>query len=156
EAQGILGRVYKDLWRLEWKDQPTLQERQSQAVATSTNIVSAIESYDQAARRKFDAYNGINVVSFVKLLEHLKTATGEEPAASGVDDVETLASVVRYAAQNTLDSMGLAKGEAGIWAAATLGELELVLGNTAKAKSNYQAASTAPAATYFNVTSMLD
>ena len=29
EAHGILGRVYKDLWRLEWKDLPTLAERQS-------------------------------------------------------------------------------------------------------------------------------
>ena len=75
EAHGILGRVYKDLWRLEWKDLPSLQERQSQAIATSNYIASAVRSYDQAARRKFDYYNGINVVSFVRLLDHLKKAT---------------------------------------------------------------------------------
>ena len=35
EAQGILGRVYKDLWRLEWKDAEALADRQAQAVASS-------------------------------------------------------------------------------------------------------------------------
>ena len=133
EAHGILGRVYKDLWRLEWKDLETLKERQSQAVATSNYIASAVTSYDQAARRKFDYYTGINVVSFVKLLAHLKAATGDEPADCKVDDVDTLASVVRFAAKNTLDSAGLAPGQDGIWAAATLGELELVMGNADKA-----------------------
>src|SRR5262249_52509145 len=35
EAQGILGRVYKDLWRLEWKHLENPADRQQQAVATS-------------------------------------------------------------------------------------------------------------------------
>jgi tetratricopeptide (TPR) repeat protein len=156
EAQGVLGRVYKDLWRLEWKDLPTLQERQSQAVATSTYIASAVRSYDQAARRQFDYYNSINVVSSIKLLEHLKAATGDEPVDCNIDDVDTLAAVVRYAAQNALDSAGLDAGQDAVWAAATLGELELVMGNASKARTQYRAAAYAPEATYFNVNSMLD
>jgi hypothetical protein len=156
EAHGILGRVYKDLWRLEWKDLESLQERRSQAVATSSYIASAVRSYDQAARRKFDYYNGINVVSFVKLLEHLKKETGEEPANCKVDDIDTLAAVVRFAAQNTLDSAGLETGQDGVWAAATLGELEMVEGNAEKARMHYRAAANAPETTYFNVSSMLD
>jgi hypothetical protein len=79
EAHGILGRVYKDLWRLEWKDVEPLKERQVQAVASSAYIAGAVRSYDQAARRKFDYYTGINVVSFVKLLDFLRRETGEEP-----------------------------------------------------------------------------
>jgi hypothetical protein len=156
EAQGILGRVYKDLWRLEWKDLESLQDRQSQAVATSNYIASAVRSYDQAARRKFDYYNGVNVVSFVKLLEHLKKVTDDEPVDCKIYDIDTLAAVVRFAAQNTLDSAGLETGQDGVWAAATLGELELVMGNTNNARTHYRGAANAPETTYFNVNSMLD
>jgi hypothetical protein len=156
EAQGILGRVYKDLWRLEWKDLESVQDRHSQAVDTSNYIASAVRSYDQAARRKFDYYNGVNVVSFVKLLEHLKKVTGDEPVDCKIDDVDTLAAVVRFAAQNTLDSAGLETGQDGVWAAATLGELELVMGNANKARTHYRSAANAPETTYFNVSSMLD
>jgi len=156
EAQGILGRVYKDLWRLEWKDAEALADRQTQAVASSNFIASAVRSYDQAARQKFDYYNGINVVSFVKLLEHLKTATGDQPVDCKVNDVADLISVVRFAAQNALNCAGLDTGQDGVWAAATLGELELVAGDAEKARTFYRDAANAPATTYFSVKSMLD
>jgi tetratricopeptide (TPR) repeat protein len=156
EAHGILGRVYKDLWRLEWKDLESLKDRQVQAVATANFIASAVRSYDQAARRRFDYYTGINVVSFVKLLAFLKEATGEEPVDCRVDDVDALVGVVRFAARNTLESVGLAQGQDGVWAAATLGELELVTGNAEKARTYYRDAANAPATTYFSVNSMLD
>ena len=156
EAHGILGRVYKDLWRLEWKDLPELADRQLQAVATSNFIASAVRSYDQAARKKFDYYTGINVVSFVKLLEHLKEATGDQPVDCKVNDVDDLIAVVRFAAQNTLASAGLDAGQDGVWAAATLGELELVVGNAERARTLYRDAANAPATSYFAVNSMLD
>jgi tetratricopeptide (TPR) repeat protein len=156
EAQGILGRVYKDLWRLEWKDLETLEERQREAVKTSNYIASAVRSYDHAARQKFDYYNGINVVSFVKLLEHLKEATGDQPVDCKVNDISDLISVVRFAADNALDCAGLDTGQDGVWAAATLGELELVVGDSEKARRLYRDAANAPATSYFNVNSMLD
>jgi tetratricopeptide (TPR) repeat protein len=155
EAQGILGRVYKDLWRLEWKDLESLEDRQMQAVATSGYIAKAVHSYDQAAREKFDYYNGINVVSFVKLLEHLKAATGDQPVDCKIKDVEDMIGVVRFAAQNALDRVGLDAGD-GVWAAATLGELELVAGDAEKARMLYRDAANAPATSYFGVNSMLD
>lgn len=156
EAQGILGRVYKDLWRLEWKDIESLEERQRQAVATSNYIASAVRSYDQAARKKFDYYNGINVVSFVKLLGYLKEATGDQPVDCKVNDIDELISVVRFAAQNTLNYAGVDTGQDGVWAAATLGELELVVGDSQKARTLYRSAANAPDTTYFNINSMLD
>jgi tetratricopeptide (TPR) repeat protein len=156
EAHGILGSVYKDLWRHEWKDLETLEERQLQAVATSNYIASAVRSYDQAARKKFDYYNGINVVSFVKLLEHLKEATNDQPVDCKVKDVADLVSVVRFAAKNELDCAGLDVGQEGVWAAATLGELELVAGDAEKARMFYRDAANAPSATYFSVSSMLN
>ena len=156
EAHGILGRIYKNLWRLEWKDLESLPERQSRAVATSKFLADAVHSYDQSVRRKFDFYNGINVLSSVKLLDHLKNATGDEPADCKVDDLDTLAAVVRFAAQNTVEGAGLDAGQERVWAAATLGELELILGNAKKARSHYRAAANASETSYFNVCSMLD
>jgi tetratricopeptide (TPR) repeat protein len=156
EALGILGRVYKDLWRLEWKDLESLAERQAQAIATFDFIASAIRSYDQAARKHFNFYTGINVVSFVRLLEHLAQATGAPAVDFEIDDLSDLISVVRFAAQNALDAVGLAEGQDGVWAAATLGELELVSGEAGKAAAFYQRAVNAPATTYFNVNSMLE
>ena len=156
EAQGILARVYKDLWRLEWKDLETLKERQQQAVATSGYIAGAIRSYDLAARRHFDYYNGINVVSFLKLLEHLQVATGDEPVDCRISDLECLISVVRFAAQNALDCAGLDGGQDAVWAAATLGELELVAGDAEKARKLYRDAANAPGTSYFQINSMLE
>jgi MinD-like ATPase involved in chromosome partitioning or flagellar assembly len=156
EAQGILGRVYKELWQLEWKDLESLEDRQQQAVAVSNYLASSIRSYDQAARKRFDYYNGINVVAFVKLLEYLKEATGEQPVDIKVKDIDALISVVRFAMQNTLDSAGLNAGREGVWAAATLGELELVAGDAERARTLYRDAANAPDATYFNVNAMLD
>src|SRR5215813_6570901 len=156
EAQGILGRIYKDLWRLEWKDTETLEERQQQAIATSGYIASAIRSYDLATRKHFDYYNGINVVSFLKLLEHLKNTTGEEPIACEISDLEDLISVVHFAAQNVLNHAGPDGGQDAVWAAATLGELELVAGDAEKARRLYRDAANAPSTTYFQLNSMLE
>ena len=154
EAQGILGRVYKDLWRLEWKDLPTLEERQQQAVATSNYIASAIRSYNLATRKHFDYYNAINIVSFLRLLEHLKSVTGEEPADCEIGDLEDLTSVVRFAAQNALDRAS-SEGGQDIWAAATLGEL-LLAGDAKKAQRLYSQAANTPDSTYFQINSMLE
>jgi tetratricopeptide (TPR) repeat protein len=156
ESQGILGRIYKDLWRLEWNDLPTLEERQQQAVATSGHIADAIHSYNLATCQHFDYYNAINVVSFVRLLEHLKNATGEEPVDSGISDLEDLIAVVRFAAQNALNSSGTNDASDAVWAAATLGELNLVMGEPDKARKLYREAANDPAINYFQINSMME
>jgi tetratricopeptide (TPR) repeat protein len=155
EVQGVLGRVYKDLWRLEWEGLESLADRQLQAVATSGYAASAVRSYDRAVRRNFDYYSGVNVVTFVKLLEHLREATGERPVDCKVKDVDDMTSVVRFAAQNALECAGADASQDGVWAAATLGELELVAGDAERARSLYRDAAGSPATTYFNVNSML-
>jgi hypothetical protein len=155
EAQGVLGRIYKDLWRLEWKDLDKVEARQQQAVATSTQVASAIRSYDCVTRKHFDYYNGINVISLVKLLEHLKAATGDQPVDLQIKDLQDMIGVVRFAAQNTLNMVGLDKEE-GVWAAATLGELELIAGDAERAKRLYRDAANGPSTTYFQVNSMLE
>ena len=156
EAQGVLGRVYKDLWRLEWEGLATLEERQRQAVASSSYVASAVRSYDAAARKHFDYYNGVNVVSFVRLLEHLKAATGDEPADCEVRDAADLVVMTRFAAQNALDCAGPEGGQDAVWATATLGELALAEGDGERARRHYRNAANAPSTTYFNVNSMLE
>jgi hypothetical protein len=156
EARGILGRTYKDLWQLEWKGLPTLPERQLRAVETSSYIAAAVASYDSAARTRFDYYNGVNVISLLALLEHLGRATGEQPADCKVADTDDLSAVVRFAARSARARAGAGEGQEAVWAAATLGELELVTGDVQKARQQYREAATVPAATYFHVDSMLD
>ena len=80
-------------------------------------------------------------------------------SARGADWTEAFLesmAVERAAAQNTLASAGLDAGQEGVWAAATLGELERVMGSADKARTFYRDAANAPATTYFNVNSMLD
>ena len=152
---GLLGRIYKDLWRLEWKDLKTVEERQQQAVVTSSYIATAISCYNNASRKHFDYYNGINVVSFIKLLEHLKTATGEEPVDPKVNGLKDLTVVVRFAAQSALECATRESDDA-VWVSATLGELELVTGDAETARRYYRDAANAPAANYFQINSMLE
>src|SRR5262249_12659690 len=89
-----------------------------------------------------------------KLLDHLRDTTGEQPVDSKVKGIDDLISVVRFAAQNSLDCAG--EGPDAVWASATLGELELVAGDPDDARKLYRSAANAPATTYFNVNSMLD
>lgn len=155
EVQGILGRVYKDLWRTEWKDGKTVEERQQLAVAASDNLVGAVQSYEKAARKALDYYNGINVVSAVKMLEHLAEATGDQPAECEVSHFDELVSVVRYSALTAFDCAA-PDDEARVWAKATLAELELVAGDARRARTLYREAAHAPSASRFSVSSMLE
>ncbi|HWS89405.1 MAG TPA: tetratricopeptide repeat-containing protein [Pyrinomonadaceae bacterium] len=155
EAQGILGRVYKDLWKVEWQDGKTVEERQQLAVAASVNLVGAVESYEKATRAKFDYYNGINVISAVKLLEHLAEETGDQPAEFEVPHFDEFVSVIRYSALTKFDCAG-PDDEERVWVKATLAELELVAGDAKRAYALYREAAYSRAATHFSVSSMLE
>jgi tetratricopeptide (TPR) repeat protein len=151
EAQGMLGRVYKDLWRVAWKDQPTLEERQSVAMENAVIAAKAIASYDRALRHNLsNYYNGINVVTLQSLLDYLAEKTGALPADTGVSDLAELISVVSVAARQALKNPNELA-----WAAPTLGELELIRGNAPEALRRYQQAANAPGAPYFEIDSML-
>jgi tetratricopeptide (TPR) repeat protein len=153
EAQGILGRTYKDLWKLEWQSGETLEERQKQAIQSSSYAVEAIQSYFKATRAHFDYYNGINVVSLMKLLQHLEQVTKTKAADTKINDLDGLISIVRFAGRDAVDCAK--NDEAAIWATATLAELELAAGDAARAMEAYTHASHRPGTTAFQVDSML-
>ncbi len=151
EAQGMLGRVYKDLWRVAWKSQGTLEERQSAAMENAVIATKAISSYERALRQNLsNYYNGINVVTLQSLLNFLAEKTGALPPDTEVRDLEELISVVSVATRQALKNP-----KELAWAAPTLGELELIRSNAAAALRSYQQAANAPGAPYFEIDSML-
>jgi tetratricopeptide (TPR) repeat protein len=160
EGQGILGRVYKDLWRASWEKEEELQARQGAALASSSLAAVAAQSYATAQRRHLGNYfNGINVIALVKLLEHLGQVTGDIPQQTGIQDVADLVSVVRVAAKADLDRVqgksDEGSQETAVWAEATLGELALLIGEGAAAFRHYRSAAASPGITPFKVNSML-
>jgi tetratricopeptide (TPR) repeat protein len=158
EAQGILGRAYKDMWRIRWETGATLEERQKAAVASAAFAANAVHAYDLAQRHHLDSYyNGINVISLLTLLKHLKKATNKTPADPGIKGLPEITAVVRFAARSALERAKQENNqEEAIWAMATLAELELVTGKPDEAISLYQTAVNSPGVTYFQIDSMQD
>jgi tetratricopeptide (TPR) repeat protein len=157
EAQGILGRVYKDMWRLTWEQGAGLAERQKRALANQGLAAAAIGSYFTAQERHPESYyNGINVITLSALLMHLARVAGQPAPRGAAIDLDALTVVVRFAAQVALR---LARDDNNhaeeIWSTATLGELAVVAGNTDEAREGYSLACSIPGVTFFNKQSML-
>lgn len=152
EAQGILGRVYKNLWAAKWDANPPLplEERLRAAQSNAALARKALASYETAFRRDIGSYyNGINLLALASLLDHV-AMRNNRPAPSSLIDFNDVASAVRLAATARLE----VRDEA-VWARATLGELRIVLGD-ANARSDYEDATADADLTWFNISSMLD
>jgi len=151
EAQGLLGRVYKDMWRTAWSSADTLEKRVALAWRNATIARESLAIYELAARRDLDSYyNGINVVALAVLLEHA-ARENKRNAKPEITDLADLQVAVRLSATAKL------KDEwEGVWARATLGELHLVLGHAQEALDDYEQATADPSLTWFNIRSMLE
>jgi tetratricopeptide (TPR) repeat protein len=155
EAQGALGRIHKDAWRAMWTGVDDLDERVLIARRSAAQARLAIRSYRRAHLRDLESYyNGINVVGLMQLLRHVGAST--EAGSSVADSLEDLVAVVRVAAtvarQQAYDA---GAEEQVVWPASTLGELDLLVGETEQAVELYVEAVSAPGATLFQLESML-
>ncbi len=151
EAQGLLGRVHKDLWRVTWSAGKTLEERLAFAWRNAAIARKALGPYEAALRRNLGSYfHGINVVTLATLLAHTARAA-QRTAKPEVADLADLQTVVRLAATGKLDHE-----TEGVWAHATLGELHLVLGHPQEALDEYEQATADPGLTQFNLHSMFE
>jgi len=151
EAQGLLGRVYKDMWRTAWAGGQTLQERLSLAWQKAAIARKSRTAYEAALRRDLDSfYNGVNVITLAALLGHI-AAAGGRLAKAEVPDFADLTTVVRLAA-----TAKLADENERVWARATLGELHLVLGSHDEALGEYEQAIADPSLTWFKIRSMFE
>lgn len=160
EALGILGRVYKDMWRTRWESLPDLNARQKQALFSSQLAVVAAQSYALALRAHPESYyNAINLLSLAKLLEHLRTASAGNSIAPYLKNIDDVPSLVRFAATVALEAAEPRNNEKSneekTWAHATLGELSILTGDSAAAQEHYRIAATTPDVTHFQVDSML-
>jgi tetratricopeptide (TPR) repeat protein len=151
EAQGLLGRVYKDMWRTSWSSGRTVEERLALAGRNAAVARKSIAAYEVAVARDLGSYyNGINVVALASLLEHVGRKTGRPPRAE-VEDLDDLKTVARLAAKAKLDDE-----VEGVWARATLGELHLICGRGAEALDDYEQATGDPSLTQFDIQSMFE
>lgn len=159
EAQGILGRIYKDMWRLRWESYPELIDRQRAAVRHSAFAATAVDSYAIAHRRSLNSYyNGINTLTLLELLNHLKIVTGEQPHSTAVFEggPSALHHVVGMAARQARDqAREVQDREEAVWATGTLAELALLAGDRHTALRYYRDAVMGPDSTYFQVESIL-
>ena len=151
EAQGLLGRVYKDMWRTAWGGAPKLEERLALAWRNAALARRSLATYEIAVRRDLGSYyNGINVVSLTALLEHAARKNKRIPKPE-ISDLEDLKFVVRLAATEKLED----EYEA-VWGRATLGELQLMLGHSQEALDEYEQVTADPRLTWFNIRSMFE
>jgi len=151
EAQGLLGRVYKDMWRTAWNSAQNRQERLSLAWQKAAAARKSLATYKVAVRHDLNTYfNGINVITLAALLKHVATENGRD-ATPEVLDLEDLTTVVRLAATAKLDDEN-----ESVWARATLGEVHLVLGHVKEALDNYEQATADPNLTWFHIQSMFE
>lgn len=153
EIQEVLGRVYKDMWRHSWVNESDPTARKMAAVTSSNLAALAVRSHELAQRIHLDSYhNGINVISIQSLLDYLKSTTGEEPADTGLSDLQDIIAVVRMAASaalaRTRSELEEESQQEAVWAMATLGELALVQGDAPTARRLYRDAVVLPDITY--------
>jgi hypothetical protein len=160
EASGMLGRVYKDMWRAHWESIEDEPQRLEAAIRTSQTAEFAAASYLTAYRRHLDYYNGINLVALLRVLEHLARRTGRSHAAIPELPVADICTSVRVAAAVARDrarsaAVRTADTDEMIWASATLGELAVLLGEPRDAERYYAEAAGVPGVSYFQLDSML-
>jgi tetratricopeptide (TPR) repeat protein len=156
EAQGVLGRIHKDAWRASWLGVDDVDERRRLARGGAARAQLAIRCYGRAQRRHLGSYyNGINVVGLRRLLRHLDVDTADARAGI-IETSEDLIALVRLAASDALErAYDSADLDEVVWPAATLGELELLVGEVDRAVDRYREATAPPGVTLFQVESML-
>jgi len=151
EAQGLLGRVYKDMWRVAWSREENLEKRLALAWRNAIVARKSLKTYQVAVQRDLDSYyNGINVVALASLLDYAARAN-KYPPKPEVPDIDDLRTVIRLAATAKLDDQ-----YEGVWARASLGELYLIAGDGKAAVEQYEQATADPGLTWFNIRSMFE
>ncbi|MDQ3564274.1 MAG: hypothetical protein M3436_09080 [Pseudomonadota bacterium] len=151
EVPGLMGRVYKDMWRTTFDGLDKLEDRLRIAMRNAALARKSLRSYEVALRRDLGrSYNGINVVSLAALLDHVARENQRTPKLE-VPDLEDLKIVVRLAATGKVEQPG-----EEVWARATLGNLHLVNGEAGEALDEYEQASADPSLSWFHVSSMFE
>lgn len=134
ETFGYIGRLEKDAWTASWRQAgQDLVKMKADASLEDALLRESIRWYADGFRIQPDNYYpGINAVTLIHLLRFV---TGEEPAFE--EDCAAMEGAVRWAAKAAL-ARAERKNERDYWAAATLGDIELLVGERAAVERAYK------------------
>jgi hypothetical protein len=151
ESGGIMGQVYRDMWRLRWIDQKELGDRQRRAIETSQLAAASIQRYYNAQKRYPEQYfNGFNVLILLAVLKHLTGITGLDAAATDPVDEKELSAVVHFTCRCAHDNAVRAHNYIEqFWTLTTAAGLDMLAGNSTGARQNFRDACNVPDATVF-------
>jgi tetratricopeptide (TPR) repeat protein len=132
ETVALLGRVEKDAWVGSWrKEGRSTDDMRKDAACEDANLRDAIKDYVGAfLTDPGHYYSGINAVTLIRLLGHL---TGDESQIASCREME---GGIRWCIQSALSKETPKKKD--YWARVTLGDLELLLGDTATVGRAYR------------------
>jgi tetratricopeptide (TPR) repeat protein/uncharacterized protein YycO len=160
KAQGILGKTYKALWRRQWETEQLAKTRREAAINCADLAKSAIESYHAGHSNDISSYyNGINVVTLSALLRHLdlgQTLSESFKVSTVEEAVRVVSSIEEAVRVHAVDGEKKSDGAERIWALATMGELELVAGDSREALEYYRKAIESTDTQPRQISSMLD
>lgn len=130
ETWSLLGRVDKDAWTQAWRRSGRSAEQMRDDAAYEDALLrAAIDSYAKGYRRyPAHYYSGSNALTLMHLYRHLCGDPRYEK------EMATMAGAVRFAAENEADEGAL------FWAKATLGDLEVLVGDANSVRAAYKEA----------------
>lgn len=146
ETWALLGRIDKDAWVAAWRRPGSDAATRIDDAAYEDALLKAAE---QSYRRAFRAdpghyFSGINALTLLHLAAHLKRPLADEHTCG------VLAGAVRFAAENEDEE------SQRFWAAATLGDLEVLVGTPEAVTQAYKAAVAVPGVDSFALQSSRD
>jgi tetratricopeptide (TPR) repeat protein len=143
ETWALLGRVDKDAWVAAWRragsDAATMV---ADAAYEDALLTAAITSYERAYRADPGHYfSGINALTLTHLGQHLGLTLGDAHRR------DVMTGAVRFAAENEDEE------KQRFWAAATLGDLEVLVGTPEDVTRAYKTAVAVPGVDWFALNS---
>lgn len=147
ENMALLGRVEKDGWVEAWRPgEKTSQEKQKAALEQAGLLEEAYKAYLGGFRQDpVHYYSGINALALQSVLDFLTGEGGNEEAR------QDLAGGVRWAVQSALAKETLKKKD--YWARVTMGDLEVLVGETKAVQEAYRRAMAAAQGDWFALNS---
>ena len=144
ETWGLLGRVEKETWIESWRGPGrTAAQMRAAAADEDAQLREAASTYATGfLRDPRHYYSGINALTLLHLSCHL-TAADER-----ADHLRAMEGGVRWAVQSALDG-----DSKDYWARATLGDLELLIGDRARIERAYREAVAVADKNWFNLDS---
>jgi tetratricopeptide (TPR) repeat protein len=132
DAFNKLARIYKDLWRNNWKDIEDEELRIQAAYESSFLLQKSIENYLRGYRvDQNHYYSGINALMLSAVLEHLATTVKEESGDPQEIAYRQMIPAMRGAVQFCLES-SLNHDPNDYWAALSLGDLSVCVATSPK------------------------